>query len=142
MIKIAHRGNVSGPSYKENQPSYILDAISLGYDVEIDVWKIKDLLWLGHDGPQYLISEDFLINNGSKLWIHCKNLNALHYLNTHYRQLNYFWHQEDDHTLTSQGYIWTYPNKNITNNSIIVLLNDEPIPNNVAGACSDYIGLI
>ena len=32
-----------------------------------------------------------------------------------------FEHQEDDVTLTSEGYIWTYPNKQLTDNSIAVL---------------------
>ena len=27
------------------------------------------------------------------------------------KSLNYFWHQTDDFTLTSHGYIWTYPGK-------------------------------
>jgi hypothetical protein len=31
--------------------------------------------------------------------------------------------QEDDFALTSSGYIWTYPNKNLTSSSIIVDLD-------------------
>jgi hypothetical protein len=142
LIKIAHRGNVTGPSYKENQPSYITDAISLGYDVEIDIWKIKDNLWLGHDGPQYLVREPFLSEVAANAWFHCKNLEALYFFNTVCPHLNYFWHQEDDFTLTSQGYIWTYPDKDVTNKSIAVLVDKELAPDGVAGVCSDYIGLI
>lgn len=127
-----------GPSYKENQPSYVLDTIDLGYDVEIDLWMISGFLWLGHNGPQYLIQDQFLIDNGSKLWIHCKNLDALDYLNTNYKQLNYFWHQEDDFTLTSQGYIWTYPGKETTSLSIIVDL-DGKTEYNCYAICSDYV---
>lgn len=138
MLKIAHRGNIMGPSYKENQPSYVLDTIDLGYDVEIDLWMISGFLWLGHNGPQYLIQDQFLIDNGSKLWIHCKNLDALDYLNTNYKQLNYFWHQEDDFTLTSQGYIWTYPGKETTSLSIIVDL-DGKTEYNCYAICSDYV---
>lgn len=33
---------------------------------------------------------------------------------------NCFWHQEDDYALTSSGYIWTYPDKLLTDKSIIV----------------------
>lgn len=138
MRKIAHRGNINGPSHKENQPLYILKAISLGYDVEIDIWVTNNLLWLGHNGPQYLIEDKFLLDNGSKLWIHCKNLAALEYLNTHYKQLNYFWHQEDDFTLTSQGYIWTYPGKEIGPMSVIVDLEGKTGYNCYA-VCSDYL---
>lgn len=138
MIKISHRGNLNGRSHKENQTSYITNAISLGYDVEIDVWMIKGLLWLGHDGPQYLIQDDFLLDNGARLWIHCKNLEALEYLNTNYKQLNYFWHQEDDFTLTSQGYIWTYPGKEVGPMSVIVDLEGKTGYNCYA-ICSDYV---
>ena len=34
---------------------------------------------------------------------------------------HYFWHQEDDYTITSKGIIWAYPGKKLTNNSICVL---------------------
>ena len=27
------------------------------------------------------------------------------------QNFNYFWHQEDDYTLTSEGYVWVYPGK-------------------------------
>jgi len=46
---ISHRGNIDGKTLLENQPSYIDDAIDLGYDVEIDIWYIGDKLYLGHD---------------------------------------------------------------------------------------------
>ena len=49
-----------------------------------------------------------------------------------------FWHQEDDVTLTSEGYMWTYPGKELTTNSIAVLPEEE-IEVEVAGICSDYI---
>ena len=52
----------------------------------------------------------------------------------------YFWHQEDDYTLTSNGYFWTYPGKKLVKNSICVLpelANYEDITSD--GICSDYI---
>lgn len=138
MIKIAHRGNIKGPSHRENQPSHLVDAINAGYDVELDLWKIKDLLWLGHDGPQYLVSESFLLDIGHAAWIHCKNLDALYFLNTTFPQLNYFWHQQDDYTLTSQGYIWAYPGKPVTPNTVIVdLLGERKDVSLAYGVCSD-----
>jgi hypothetical protein len=66
----------------------------------------------------------------------------LYFFNTVCPHLNYFWHQEDNFTLTSQGYIWTYPDKDVTNKSIAVLVDKELAPDGVAGVCSDYIGLI
>lgn len=136
---------MNGPSHRENQPSYLIDAISAGYDVELDLWKIKDLLWLGHDGPQYLIPESFLLDIGYAAWIHCKNLEALDFLaTTTFPQLRYFWHQEDDFTLTSTGHIWTYPGKAVTRKSIIVDLDLADKDNYVDVAyavCTDYPNL-
>lgn len=138
MIKIAHRGNLDGPSHKENQPYYLMDAIDAGYDVELDLWRVSDRLWLGHDGPQYLVTESFLLEIGHAAWIHCKNLAALDFLATTFPQLNYFWHQEDDYTLTSQGYIWAYPGQAVTNRSVSVNLDLTNVPSNAYGVCTDY----
>jgi len=53
-----------------------------------------------------------------------------------------FWHQEDDVTLTSKGYLWTYSGKELTENSIAVLPEKKPDVE-VAGICSDYVvGLV
>jgi hypothetical protein len=59
-------------------------------------------------------------------------------------KLNFFWHQEDYFTLTSHGYIWTYPGNLLTKNSISVLpeWQDPELKNldlNCYGICSDYI---
>jgi hypothetical protein len=53
-----------------------------------------------------------------------------------------FWHQNDDYTLTSEGYIWTYPNKQVTDMSIQMCFNGnfEDIHDIAAGVCSDWIG--
>ena len=66
MKLISHRGNTSGPATeKENSPSYIKDALDMGYDVEIDVWNINGIWFLGHDDPCYQI--DFKFLNYAKL---------------------------------------------------------------------------
>lgn len=142
MILIAHRGLTNGPDKDlENDPTQIEESLDLGFDCEIDFWYHNNLLWLGHDGPVYNISEEFIQRKG--LWIHAKNIEALDYLSNH-KNLNYFWHQEDDYTLTSQGYIWTYPGKRLGENSIMVLpewhhvIDDLPMEN-CKGICSDYI---
>jgi hypothetical protein len=80
------------------------------------------------------------------LWIHAKNLDALYVLQAN-PVLNYFWHQEDDFTLTSQGDIWTYPGKPLTKNSIMVMpeWNDPKFENlnlDCLGICSDYVHLL
>ena len=107
MILISHRGNLRGKKTElENNPSYIQSTVDLGYDVEIDVWFVDGEWWLGHDNPEYKISFDYFSNK--PFWIHAKNMEALCSLQS-YSSLNYFWHQEDDYTITSKGYIWTYP---------------------------------
>ena len=60
MILISHRGNLSGPNpNRENSKEYILEALDKGYSVEIDVWLVKDKIYLGHDNPEYEINIDF-----------------------------------------------------------------------------------
>ena len=139
MILVSHRGNISGPNpEKENHPDYIKDALSKGFDVEIDVWGDKKL-WLGHDTPQYECSVSFLINNYQKLWIHCKNLMAIDIL-SEFRVLNYFWHQNDDFTLTSKNFIWTYPGKHVCNKSVLVVDDAREYAGPICfGLCSDYL---
>lgn len=145
MNLISHRGNLVGPMPNlENNPSYISDAINTGFDVEIDLWFNSNGLYLGHDLPTYQISNDFLNLHKDNLWIHCKNLHALRYLSE--SDFIYFWHQEDDFTLTSNEKIWTYPYKDVSDKSIIVCNDEEStkkiIQENIAyGVCSDYVGV-
>ena len=77
------------------------------------------------------------------LWIHCKNIESLLYFCDCDYDVKYFWHQEDDVTVTSNKYIWTYPGKKITSRSIAVLPEQvnysEDELNMCSGICSDYI---
>jgi hypothetical protein len=144
MLKIAHRGNTKGPSSRENHPLYIEEAMYLGFDVEVDVWLLENNLWLGHDKPQYMTSKTFLDRYKDKLWVHCKNLAALEYFVKLKEDYKYFWHDNDDYTLTSNGLIWTYPGKPATDCSILVI-QDNSFSNehlNAFGICSDYVSLI
>ena len=118
MIYISHRGNINGPNKKlENNPNYITDAINKGFDVEIDVNYKNSNFYLGHDKAQYLVSKKFLLNK--KIWCHAKSIETA--LKLKKIKAHYFWHQNDDITLTSKGYFWTYPGKKLTKNSICVL---------------------
>ena len=140
MKLISHRGNINGKfkSY-ENEPNYIDKAILQGYDVEVDIWMLEGSLYLGHDEPQYGITQHWLNQRVDKLWIHCKNIEAVEWFSL-IQSFNYFWHQEDTLTLTSKGYIWAYPGKQPIKNSIAVMpeiYNDSVIQ--CLGICSDYI---
>jgi hypothetical protein len=145
MKYIAHRGLVNGPdSNLENLPGQILLSLQAGHDCEIDVRYIDGKWMLGHDNPDFEVPFEFLEQSG--LWIHAKNLDALYQLSK--TNLVYFWHQEDDFTLTSDKYIWTYPGKELTINSVMVVPEvidiTLEITRNVVchGICSDYINKI
>jgi hypothetical protein len=141
MILISHRGNIDGKQTNlENNPNYVDNAINLGYDVEIDVWLFNSEFYLGHDEPQFLISFDWLEKRKNKIWIHCKNLDCVSFLNDYNKDFNYFWHQTDDLTLTSFGYMWVYPGKQPIKNSISVLpeINNDNVSKCI-GICSDVI---
>lgn len=138
MKKISHRGNLNGRiPERENEPNYVVEALALGYNCEIDVWVINDEYYLGHDEPKYKVEELFLESN--LLWCHAKNIEALEKMLKN-KKIHCFWHQEDYFTLTSKGFIWTYPNYHLTKKSICVLPEiGEYTDLNCYGICSDYI---
>jgi len=140
MILISHRGNTIGRQLDlENKPEYIDNAIAQGYDVEIDIRVIESTYHLGHDNPEYSITQDWLNKRSKNLWIHCKNIEAIEWFTT-IGGFNYFWHQKDTLTLTSKDYVWVYPGKQPVKNSIAVL--PEIFQDNLdvcKGVCSDYI---
>lgn len=140
MILIAHRGNINGPNpERENSKYYIMEAVAMGYDVEIDVWLREGKIYLGHDEPLYQIELDWLEQYAKKLWIHCKNVDIFLYLKD-INSLNVFWHENDTLTLTTQQKVWAYPGKQPIKGSIAVMpewFNDNI--DGCEGVCSDYI---
>ena len=148
MKLIAHRANLNGPNpLTENSPEQIQHCIESGVDVEIDVrYDPKtERLWLGHDEPQHAVTWWWLAGRSQHLWIHCKDITPLHAFANGTSGYNYFWHQEDDFTLTSKQYIWTYPGKPYTNQSVIVTPEwNEPDWDTLRvtdcyGICTDYV---
>jgi len=132
---ISHRGNLNGPNPElENSVEYIKAAFKEGYDVEIDVWMIEGKLFLGHDEPTYPVEPDFL--KSSYLWCHAKNLEALEYMLAN--DIHCFWHQEDNYTLTSDGYIWAYPGQPGNNITIAVMPAKHSDVSKYYGVCTDY----
>ena len=150
MKIIAHRGNINGPDLeRENQPAYIERALRMGYDAEIDLWcPDGDALWLGHDEPLYEISELWLFEFINKLWVHCKDVGAAKYcsinggrIKPEDLKLHYFWHQDDDRTLTSRQLWWTFPGQEIHPMAIAVLPENTDWPDSelqyVMAICTD-----
>ena len=146
MKLISHRGNMSGiKSDRENAPSYIDAAISSGYDVEVDIRYINNKFYLGHDTPDYEVSETWIKKRKDKLWIHCKNLEAASIFSK-MDAINFFCHSSDLFVLTSNNYIWVHDlTMNIDNRCIIPLLGENDIleynRNIVYAICTDYINL-
>jgi hypothetical protein len=141
MLIIAHRGNVSGPNEAENSPKHIDAALSLGYDAEVDVHVENNHVFLGHDCATYPVDLDWLTSRKSRLWIHCKNFNALRLLSK--TNLHYFYHTNDDYTITSLGYIWTYPGQRLGDNFILVMpesvsIASNPYATDCFAVCTDF----
>lgn len=143
MRKISHRGNLFGPNPKrENSPHYIFEALAEGFDVEIDVWFSNSMIMLGHDKPTYSVNKNMLKMNG--LWCHAKNIEALEHMVDN--DVNCFWHQGDDVTLTSKGHLWThsdyyeYGPKSIACHMGKPTAEELEIYKDCYGICSDYIG--
>lgn len=139
MLKkiISHRGNLTGRNpARENSPLFIMEALDMGFDVEIDFWVVDGKCWLGHDEPQHLVEIDFLIERKQKLWVHAKNIEAVSFLR--YEDLNWFWHENDKLVLTSKGYPWC--NFNIfVKGGITVQFDFKDIPDYVYGICTDEV---
>jgi len=107
MILIAHRGNTNGPiPERENTVSYIKEALDKGYHCEIDICKWDgESFWLGHNEPIEAVDREWLKDNN--VWCHAKNYNALEAMIA--MGIHCFFHQKDDYTLTSYGWMWAYP---------------------------------
>ena len=147
MKIIAHRGNVLGPNLKlENSEDYLLKATDAGLDVEVDVWKIQDSLYLGHDEPTYLTSKDFLFKISNNAWFHAKNIDALNFLLSNL--LHCFTHDKDEATLTSKGYVWTNVGKKLINPNVSIMVMPELMKSqyfdlyreNAFAICTDWAG--
>lgn len=147
MKFIAHRGNLNGPEPdKENSITQIKKCIDLGFDVEIDLRVINEELWLGHDQPNVKVSPEFIHEIKDLLWIHCKNIKALEFFKREQNIYNYFWHEKDAYTLTSQLFIWSYPGQKLSSKCILVMpewkIDLKQISSlklkNIAGICTDY----
>jgi hypothetical protein len=151
MKLIAHRGLLKGPdSQKENHPSAVADALDQGFDAEVDLWLIGNTPMLGHDKAQYVMPTDWFLQSG--LWIHAKNFEAADWLIELRKtapHVNFFWHDSDTRTLTSQGFWWTYPNQQLGIHSVAVMpewhekdLVAWAAKQQCYGICSDYVGIL
>ena len=137
---ISHRGNIDGRDpEKENTEEYIDTARMLGFDVEIDVWKIADSLYLGHDYPKYEVNKEFIFMHEECLLCHAKNVSALEWLTSN--DVHCFWHNKDDYTMTNKGKIIAYPGMSCSSKNLIVMKPEfhSKKMGKCFALCSDYI---
>ena len=140
-ILISNRGNINGKNRtRENKIDYIEEAFILGFDVKIDIWAKKDpdnkiILSLNNEEPEQDVNLYWLFRNCGKLWLECKNIEALEFFNS-MQFFNYFWLENNLTTITSKNFIWSelQPIKN----SIVFQPENKEI-SQCLGFCSDYI---
>ena len=67
-------------------------------------------------------------------------MNALTFLVENKNLLNGFYHYNDKYTLTTKGYIWTYPGEKINSKCVIVSdgTGTEESIDDPFGICTDY----
>jgi hypothetical protein len=138
---ILHRGLLAGPdSDLENNESNFKKRLNEGWDVEIDIWNIDGVFWLGHDHPTSRL-EDTLLLTHPNVWVHCKNLEALSIMPSN---AHYFVHDNDMATLTSKQFIWCFPGNMVNSRKCVIVLPERvgfkfPILTNAMAVCSDFV---
>ena len=77
------------------------------------------------------------------MYVHCKNIQALHYILYKNDDIECFFHDSDECVLTSKRNIWTFPGKLLTDKSICVMpervKDNNYYLNNCIGICTDYV---
>jgi hypothetical protein len=123
--------------FRKEKFSKIIDENCVVIDVEVDVWAIKNKIFLGHDSPLYEIDIKFLKNK--HIWCHIKNSDALEKVMND-KKIHFFWHESDSYTVTNKGYIITHVGMPLIKNCICVLpeVNLVGKLSNCSGICTDY----
>lgn len=135
MLLFSHRGNIVGRNEEfENEPNYILLTLNLGYGCEIDLWYDGGW-WSGHNNPKYKIDLSII----KECLCHAKNKEALIKLKEN--RLHYFWHENDQYTITSKGFIISHVNTKDVSGCIVMSpeLNSKRSIEGCIGVCSDII---
>jgi len=159
---IAHRGLLNGPNKQlENTFEQLDECIRFKHlSVEVDIWVKDGVFWAGHDNPTIPFEKElgllFYSVKMSPVFVHAKNLEALNRIIEKYGKTktssnlyDFFMHDKDEAVLTNDGFIWTYPGKELYKNSIAVLpeICDKDyqeeveqlfLQNKIAGVCTDY----
>jgi glycerophosphoryl diester phosphodiesterase len=143
MILIAHRGNYNSVQPdRENTLSYLHEAISHGYNVEVDIRLTNEGFMLGHDAPAYLITKSQITEISEYAWFHAKNYEALVALTEEGHHV--FAHDQDPWALTSRNVIWSHNHH--YNPKGIVCMPDVAVDSDIilaaTGVCHDRLDWI
>ncbi len=139
MIYIAHRAQISGLSSEANHPGWIDKVLSANIHCEVDCWYSDKHLYLGHDKPTYRVNIKWLLERAPMLWVHAKSLETLEFLYQYHNDINYFWHENDEFTLTSWAFIWTRSNGLFGPKSVVVMDGPSNERLNCYGVCTDWV---
>lgn len=136
MLLISNKGNTNGSiPHLENTIEHVDNALSLGYNVKIDIWYHNKKLFLGQDGPKNEITWPWLIKNADYFWLNCMNVNTFSFLVENGKSLNFFYNTEDDVTITSKGIPWSSGKTPIKG----TMTCDESNISGSLGLCSDRV---
>jgi hypothetical protein len=103
MRVVIHRG-YPGCGNNEQDILKIHKSLEQGYDAEVDIWKVNNKLYLGHDRPCTPFDLDSLPID--RTWYHCKNGSAYEFFLNERKDCNAFVQDKDPYSVTTLGYIW------------------------------------
>lgn len=123
MRLIAHRGNLAGPKPSlENNPTYLREAEARGFEVEVDLWYVDGTFYYGHDAPNRDWPAAVADLQSDRRWCHAKSIDTIEaLLRIDAWMINSFFHSDDDATITTKGFLWTLPGRQLTKRSICVM---------------------
>lgn len=152
MIFISYRGVYDGNNFEdENTPNQIGKAMSAGYNVMIDVWKVDDKFYLGNEQPLTEVTAKYLQNK--RFWLNARNAEMQTYLTIQPHSLypNYFWFPympPPPYVEASNGKLITPGTVPINNSSVVYLpeISDTGLFSTVKLKCfgitSSYLSFI
>ena len=110
---IAHRGRIENSKYQDNTLEAIKESLDKGLSVEIDLMKINERFYLGHDNPNFEIQLSEI--DYDKVYIHMKTPHIIDTI-----KADFFFIENDSYALTKKNKIWTnYNNKEYNQDSIM-----------------------
>jgi len=153
MFYISYQGIFNGSDYEDaNTPKQIGKALSAGFSVNIDVWRIDNKLYVGNNQPTIEVTEKYI--QGNRFWINAKNTDMQTWIATQPPRLypNYFHFEASTppppYATASNGKLITPGTVPINLNSVMYLpeINDRSLLTMVKvrayAICSTYLKTI